>query len=49
MKRPLLNSTNTENEVKEICDAREVFYAKADFKIDCNSKNKNEIINHING
>ena len=47
MKRPLLNSTNTENEVKELCNAREKFYTKADYKIDCNSKNKNERIKEI--
>ena len=49
MKRPLLNNNNTENDVKILFKSREKTYSLSDFRIDCNSKNKNQIIEEIIG
>ena len=47
MKRPLLNNNKSENEVKKLCKFREKTYALSNFRIDCNAKNRNQIINEI--
>ena len=49
MKRPLLNNNKSENEIKKLCKSREKTYSLSDFRIDCNSKNKNQIIEEIIG
>ena len=47
MKRPLFNNNKSENEVKKLCKFREKTYALSDFRIDCNAKNRNQIIKEI--
>ena len=47
MKRPLLNNNKSENEVKKLCKSREKTYSLSDFRIDCNAKNRNQIIKEI--
>ena len=47
MKRPLLNNNKSENEIKKLCKSREKTYSLSDFRIDCNAKNRNQIINEI--
>ena len=46
MKRPLLDN-RSENEVKKLCKSREKTYSLSDFRIDCNAKNRNQIIKEI--
>ena len=45
-KRPLLENTSKEN-LKKLYEERKKVYLLADFKINCNLKNKNEIVNEI--
>ena len=47
MKRPLLDNNRSENEVKKLCKTREKTYSLSDFRIDCNAKNRNQIIKEI--
>ena len=47
MKRPLLSTNTSENEIKKLCKSREMAYSLSNYKIDCNSKNKNQIIKEI--
>ena len=47
MKRPLLDNNRSENEVKKLCKFREKTYSLSDFRIDCNAKNRNQIIKEI--
>ncbi len=47
MKRPLLDNNRSENEVKKLCKSREKTYSLSDFRIDCNAKNRNQIIKEI--
>ena len=46
-KRPLLKDDNNKEKLVEIYNQREKIYSLADYKIDCNSKNKNEIVKKI--
>ena len=46
MKRPLLDN-RSEDEVKKLCESREKTYSLSDFRIDCNAKNRNQIIKEI--
>ena len=46
-KRPLLNNTNGEESLKKLYDERKDSYSLADYKIDCNFKTKNEIIEEL--
>ena len=46
-KRPLLKDNNNKEKLVEIYNQREKIYSLADYKIDCNSKNKNEIVKKI--
>ena len=46
-KRPLLSANTSENEIKKLCKSREMAYSLSNYKIDCNSKNKNQIIKEI--
>ena len=47
MKRPLLNINTSENEIKKLCESRKRKYSLSDYRIDCNAKNKNQIIKEI--
>ena len=47
MKRPLLDNNRSENEGKKLCKFREKTYSLSDFRIDCNAKNRNQIIKEI--
>ena len=47
MKRPLLNNITSESEIEKICKSRETIYSLSDYRIDCNAKNKNQIIEEI--
>mgnify|MGYP001963967189 CR=1 FL=1 len=47
MKRPLLSSNTSENEIKKLCKSREMAYSLSNYRIDCNAKNKNQIIKEI--
>ena len=47
MKRPLLNNITSESEIEKICKSRETIYSLSDFRIDCNSKNRSQIIEEI--
>ncbi len=46
-KRPLLNNVESEKELKKLYEERKEFYSMADYKIDCNSKTKSEIVEEI--
>ena len=46
-KRPLLNMSNSRGELDKIYKERKEIYSMADYKIDCNKKNKNEIVEEI--
>ena len=46
-KRPLLKDNNNKEKLVEIYNQREKIYSLADCKIDCNLKNKNEIVKKI--
>ena len=46
-RRPLLNSKSSEQDVKNLYEKRKKTYSLADHKIDCNLKNKNEIVEEI--
>ena len=46
-KRPLLKDNDNKEKLVELYNQREKIYSLADYKIDCNSKNKNEIIKKI--
>ena len=46
-KRPLLLNKNLEVEVNKIYSQRMKIYNKADFRVNCNFLNKDEIINKI--
>ena len=47
MKRPLLNNNTSESEIKKIYKSRETIYSLSDYRIDCNAKNRNQIIKEI--
>ena len=47
MKRPLLNYNTTEHEIAKLYEARKKIYSLSDFRIDCNSKVKDKIIEEI--
>ena len=47
-KRPLLSNKNLEKTLIEIYNKRKVVYELANFKIDCNKLNKEQIIRKIN-
>ena len=47
MKRPLFNNKTTEIEVKKLSDTRKKIYSLSDFRINCNSKNRSEIVEEI--
>ena len=47
MKRPLLNYNTTEHEIVKLYEARKKIYSLSDFRIDCNSKVKDKIIEEI--
>ena len=46
-KRPLLNNNNRESTLKEIYDQRKKIYNLANYKIDCNKKDKDLIVGEI--
>ena len=46
-KRPLLNINNSRGLLDKLYKEREKIYSIADFKIDCNNKDKNEIVEEI--
>ena len=46
-KRPLLNQDNLEDSVIKIYSERKKIYNMSDFKIKCNSKNTNQIVDKI--
>ncbi len=46
-KRPLLNRSNSKEELDKIYKERKEIYSMADYKIDCNKKDKNEIVEEI--
>ena len=46
-KRPLLDEDNLEDSIKKIYSERKNIYNKSDFRIKCNSKNTDQIINKI--
>jgi len=46
-KRPLLDEDNLEKSIKKIYSERKNIYNKSDFRIKCNSKNTDRIINKI--
>ena len=46
-KRPLLKSNFSEYEIKKLCEKRNEIYSLSDYRIDCNSKNKNQILDEI--
>ena len=47
MKRPLLNNITSESEIEKICKSRETIYSLSDYRIDCNAKNRSQIIEEI--
>ena len=47
IRRPLLNSKSSEQDVKNLYDKRKKNYSLADYKIDCNLKTKDEIVKEI--
>ena len=46
-KRPLLNRNNSKEELDKLYKERKEIYSMADCKIDCNKKDKNEIVKEI--
>ncbi len=46
-KRPLLNEGQYKEDLKRLYDERKKVYSLADYKIDCNFKNKEEIVQEI--
>ena len=46
-KRPLLNRNNSKEEFDKLYKERKEIYSMADCKIDCNKKDKNEIVKEI--
>jgi len=46
-KRPLLNNSNTSDEIKKIYLERKKIYRKADFRVRCSSLKLSEIVNKI--
>ena len=46
-KRPLLSDKSTEKDVEKIYEERKGIYSLANYKINCNFKNKNEIVKEI--
>jgi len=46
-KRPLLNRNNSKEELDKLYKERKEIYSMADYKIDCNKKDKNEIVEEI--
>ena len=46
-RRPLLNSKNLEQDVKNLYEKRKKTYSLADYKIDCNLKTKEEITKEV--
>lgn len=46
-KRPLLNKRNSKEELNKIYKERKEIYSMADYKIDCNKKDKNEVVEEI--
>jgi shikimate kinase len=46
-KRPLLNQSNLEESINKIYSTRKKIYSEANFKIKCNSMDKNEIVYKI--
>ena len=46
-KRPLLNSKSSEKDVQKLYDTRKEVYSLADYKIDCNSRPKEQIIKEV--
>ena len=46
-RRPLFNTKSTEEDVKKICDRRKKTYSLANYRVDCNSKTKNQIVKEI--
>ena len=47
MKRPLLNYNTTEQEIGKLYEARKKIYSLSDFRIDCNSKVEDKVIEEI--
>ena len=47
MKRPLLNYNTTEQEIGKLYEDRKKIYSLSDFKIDCNSKKKDQVVKEI--
>ncbi len=46
-KRPLLNINKSKEEFDKLYESRKKIYSLADFKINCNDKDKNEIVKEI--
>ena len=46
-RRPLLNSKNSEQDVKNLYEKRKKTYSLANYKINCNLKTKDEIVKEI--
>ena len=46
-KRPLLSDKSTEKDVEKLYEERKGIYSLADYKINCNLKNRNEIVKEI--
>ena len=46
-KRPLLSNKSTEKDVEKLYEKRKDIYSLADYRINCNFKNKNEIVKEI--
>ena len=46
-KRPLLDENKLEESINEIYSQRKKFYNESNFRIKCNSKNKEETIHRI--
>ena len=46
-RRPLLNSKSSEQDVKNLYEKRKKTYSLADHKVDCNLKNKDDIVKKI--
>ena len=46
-KRPLLNTDESKKELSKLYKERKEIYSMADYKIDCDSKTKNEIVEEI--
>ncbi len=46
-KRPLLKNIKTQKELEKLYNQREEFYSLADYKINCNFKTRDQIVNEI--